>query len=313
MKYAIIAAAVFVIVLFITIWILFRVSRWVFGRGEAYDVLKTLEDRPEIVKQIVSDREAIKKLEPENVSIVSYDGLKLVAKLFYTKTPSDKYVVCMHGFHSGAVDDFAGAVEFFNSYGFNLLFATQRCHGGSEGDRITFGAKERYDCRSWCEYLVSRFGKDIKIVLDGVSMGAATVVMASDREVGLPSNVRAVISDCGYTSPWEIICDVAKKKYKLPKFPFMYLFRLVAKIDAGFDLCSVSSEKASANTDIPIFFAHGTGDDFVPYEMSVKSYNAASSEKYLFSAKDAGHGLSFVYEKERYSKECMDFVGKFLE
>ncbi|MBQ7124826.1 MAG: alpha/beta hydrolase [Clostridia bacterium] len=313
MKYLIIAALILAVLVLITVIILFAMSRRTFGRGKQYDVLKTLKNSPEIVKQIVADREIIKKLVPEEVSINSYDGLKLVAKLFYAKTPSNKFVVCMHGFHSGAVDDFAGAVEFFRSYGFNLLFVTQRCHGKSEGKRITFGYKERYDCRAWCEYLVSRFGGDIKIVLDGVSMGAATVVMASDREVGLPSNVRAVISDCGYTSPWEIVCKVAKQTYKLPTFPFLYLFRLVVKLDAGFDLKAVSSEKSAANTDIPIFFAHGTGDDFVPYEMSVRSYNAAKGEKYLFTSEGAGHGLSFVCEKERYSKECIDFIEKFLD
>lgn len=122
--------------------------------------------------------------------------------------------------------------------------------------------------------------------------------------------MKAVIADCGYTSPWEIVCDVAKKTYHLPKFPVMHIFRLAVRIDAGFDLCSVSAEKAAANTDIPIFFAHGTGDKFVPYEMSVRNQRAHAAESYLFSVENAGHGLSFMIDRENYSRECMNFLGK---
>ena len=92
----------------------------------------------------------------------------------------------------------------------------------------------------------------------------------------------------------------------------MHIFRLAVRIDAGFDLCSVSAEKAATNTDIPIFVAHGTGDKFVPYEMSVRNQRAHAAESYLFSVENAGHGLSFMIDRENYSRECMNFLEKFL-
>ncbi len=316
MKYimiTVISAAVIVLLLF---FILLFVSSRVFGRGKPYDITKALRKNPELAEEILAKRKSLGKYSPEEVSVKSFDGYRLVGKIYYSQIPDSVpergFVVCMHGYHSGAAEDFAGAVDFFTENRFHVLFVTQRCHGESEGNRITFGAKERYDCRTWCEYLVGRFGKETKIILDGISMGAATVVMAADREVGLPANVKAVIADCGYTSPWEIVCDVAKKTYHLPKFPVMHIFRLAVRIDAGFDLCSVSAEKAAANTDIPIFFAHGTGDKFVPYEMSVRNQRAHAAESYLFSVENAGHGLSFMIDRENYSRECMNFLEKFL-
>lgn len=316
MKYVMLLALLVAVLLLLLFFILLFLSGRVFGRGKPYDVTKVMRKNPELVDEILAGRESLKKYTPEEVSVTSFDGLRLVGKIYYSQvsdnSPGRGFVLCMHGYHSGAAEDFAGAVDFFTENRFHVLFVTQRCHGESEGDRITFGAKERYDCRTWCEYLVERFGEETKIILDGISMGAATVVMAADREVGLPVNVKAVIADCGYTSPWEIVCDVAKKAYHLPKFPVMYLFRLAVRIDAGFDLCSVSAEKAAANTDIPIFFAHGTGDKFVPYKMSVRNQKECSSGSYLFSVENAGHGLSFVVDRENYARECMNFIGKYL-
>ncbi len=316
MKYVMLAALLAATVLLILFFILLAVSSRVFGRGKPYDVTRVLRKNPELVDRILEGRESLKKYTPEEVSVTSFDGLRLVGRIYYSQipdnTPARGFVICMHGYHSGGAEDFAGAIDFFTGNRFHVLLVTQRCHGESEGRRITFGAKERYDCRTWCEYLVGRFGKNTAIVLDGVSMGAATVVMASDREVGLPPNVKAIIADCGYTSPWEIVCDVAKKVYHLPKFPVMYLFRLAVRMDAGFDLCAVSAVKAAANTDIPIFFAHGTGDKFVPYEMSVRNQKGCASESCLFSAENAGHGLSFIVDRENYTRECMSFLGKFL-
>ncbi len=293
--------------------ILFLMSKFFFGRGREYDPTRILKDNPELANEIVRYRETLKKYTPEKVEMTSYDGLRLTARIYYASEKTDRFVVCMHGYHSGGEGDFSGAVEFFIKNRFNVLIATQRCHGDSEGRRLTFGVKEKYDCRDWCKYLVSRFGGDIKIVLDGVSMGATTVMMASDRKAGLPENVKGIIADCGYTSPWEIVCDVAKKAYRLPKFPILYLFRLVVMLDAGFDLKAESAETAVKNTDIPIFFAHGTGDDFVPYEMSLRNSAACSSDHMLFSAEGAGHGLSFIVDNDGYTRECMNFLEKHLK
>jgi fermentation-respiration switch protein FrsA (DUF1100 family) len=212
----------------------------------------------------------------------------------------------MHGFHS-TQKDFVCAVDFFLSLGYNVLLAAQRAHGESEGKWITFGAKERYDCRSWCHYLVNRFGDGIGIVLDGISMGAATVLMAT--ELDLPKNVKAVMADCGYTSPWEIVCDVAKRSMHIPKYPFMPLFRLVTKLTAGFDLKEVSAVTAmEKNTKYPVQFIHGLADDFVPHEMSVRNYEACRAPKRLISIPNAGHGLSFLVDEPTCREACSTFL-----
>ncbi len=286
---------------------LLHMIKKVFGRGGApYIIDEKLAGQDELLCRLNRGRAALASLTPEKVETISEDGLRLAGELYYTTEPSDHYLICLHGFHSGP-KDFVCAVDFFLKLGYNVLLVTQRTHGESEGKWITFGIRERYDCRCWCHYLINRFGQQIGIVLDGISMGAATVLMATELE--LPHHVRAVMADCGYTSPWDIICDVAKRTMHIPKYPFMPLFRLLVKRIVGIDLKEASAVSAmSKNTRYPVLFTHGQADDFVPHDMSVRSYNACQAPKRLVSIEGAGHGLSFLVDEDTCKQACTEFL-----
>lgn len=292
--------------------VLVVISRMFFGRGKEFNAKDVLRDSPDLLNKVIEYESEYAKLPYENVSVKSYDGLKLAGKFFPCGKETATTVICVHGYHSSLDNDFSGAVGYYLGMGYNVLSVSQRCHGKSEGRSLTFGVKERYDCVPWCEYIVSRFGKDVKIILNGVSMGAATVTMAADRSVGLPSNVKMIIADCGYTSPWDIICDVAKKTYHVPKFPTLYVLRAVTRVVCGFDLKGASSVEAVKNTDIPVFFAHGKADDFVPYDMVTEISGACVSDHVLFSVENAGHGFSFVVDPEGYKTALEAFIGKHV-
>ena len=175
----------------------------------------------------------------------------------------------------------------------------QRASGQSEGRVITFGIKERYDCLAWVDYALKRFGSDVELLLCGISMGAATVLMAAGMD--LPPNVKGIIADCGYTSPREIICKVIRQ-IGLPA-KIMYPFvKLGAKIYGRFDLEEASAVEAMERCRVPVFFAHGEPDDFVPCDMSRVNYEACTAPKKLFTVPGAGHGLSYIVAPEEYLK-----------
>lgn len=307
MQYWWIPLAVAAVLLFAVLLFLTHMAKKVFGRGGApYVIDEVLKDEPALLARLNRGRQTLASLIPEPVETVSEDGLRLVGELYYADEPTDHYLLCMHGFHSGP-KDFVCAVDFFRSLGYNVLLVTQRTHGESEGKWITFGVKERYDCRRWCHYLVNRFGEQIGIVLDGISMGATTVLMAT--ELDLPKNVKAVMADCGYTSPWEIVCDVAKRSMHIPKYPFMPLFRLVVKGLVGLDLKEASAVTAmEKNETYPVLFIHGLADDFVPHHMSVSNYNACRMPKRLVSVEGAGHGLSYLVDEAACQEACATFL-----
>ena len=158
---------------------------------------------------------------------------------------------------------------------------------------------------SWVNYLIDIFGSDIEIVLDGISMGATTVLMASALD--LPSNVKGVIADCGFTSPWDIVTHVAKHDMHIPKFPLLYLMIPTVRLLCGFGLKAESTVNAVRKHNLPILYVHGLDDDFVPHEMSAKAYNARPENSRLVSVEGAAHGLSYVVDEKTCQKELHDF------
>lgn len=241
--------------------------------------------------------------------IISRDGLKLKA-IYIPKKGAKGIAVCMHGFHSNADVDFMQEVEFLWSLGYEILLPYQRGHGKSEGKYITYGAMERYDCKQWLEYANEELGaKGKNIFLCGISMGSATVMMASGLE--LPENVRGIIADCGFTSPWNIIKYVAREDFHVYKFPLLYIVNVVSQIMAGFNFKSVSSTEALKKNKIPVLFIHGDQDTYVPVDMTYKNFEACGSPKELYIVHGAPHATSFLMDMEMGKKKIGDFVRNY--
>ena len=256
--------------------------------GEIYEV-----HRDYMVTWIKNSR----TMPHEDMCITSYDGLKLRGR-YYEYSKDAVVEILFHGYRGSGERDLAGAIDRCFQLGRSALIVDQRGSGLSDGHVITFGIKERYDCLSWIEHCIKRFGEDVRIKITGVSMGAATVMMASGLE--LPENVIGVLADCGYTSPKEIIKKVIKD-IKLPVFIFYPLIRLGGVLYGGFDIESASPIEALKNCKLPILIFHGDEDAFVPYYMAQELYDAcASSKKHFHTVKGAGHGLAFPQDKEGY-------------
>lgn len=232
----------------------------------------------------------------EMVEIVSHDGLKLRAR-YYHRTDGAPVVLMMHGYRGNIFRDGNGIFSFSKKYGFNLLMPDQRAQGLSEGKTIAFGVKERLDCKTWVEYLIDRFGCEQKIMLCGLSMGAATVLMAAD--VGLPDNVTGIMADCGFSSPKEILCSVMKG-LKLPAKLIYPVARLGARLFGGVDLEESSAVESIKHCKIPVLLLHGEADNFVPCYMSRMCHEACSSEVELLTVPGAGHGMSYCLDAPAY-------------
>ena len=210
----------------------------------------------------------------------------------------------MHGWHGIAERDFAGGVQVHLSHGDNVLLVDERAHGESEGHTITFGVKERYDCLDWINYVIDTFGKDVKIILHGVSMGGAVVMMAAGA--GLPENVIGIVSDSGYTSPKDIICKVVKDRGFPAKIMWPFI-RLGARLFGHFDPEESSALEAMKKNHIPAFFIHGSGDDFVPFEMGAANYRASRGPKVFAAVKGAPHVMAYMYDREKYFRKTDEF------
>ncbi|MCM1046271.1 MAG: hypothetical protein NC417_12250 [Candidatus Gastranaerophilales bacterium] len=250
--------------------------------------------------------EEMERMPHEEVSILSQDGLRLCGKL-YPGREGAPLILFFHGFHGVYAWDGYGFFKLCKKRGFPILMVDERAHGKSEGNVITFGIRERYDCKLWAEYAVDRFEKDIDIFPAGVSMGAASVLMS--LEVGLPENVRAVIADCGYSEPAAIIKETIRTM-KLPVKLIYPFIRLGAYLFGRFDLESASAIQSVRRTNIPILFIHGAQDSIVPLSMGETLYQACSSKKEWLQIEGADHANSAMTDYETYEKAVLQFIEK---
>ena len=240
-----------------------------------------------------------------NVYIKSFDGLRLYGALL--ENYSDKIVICVHGFTGSGKKDFASLAQAYYKNGYNVLLVDNRAHGQSEGKYVGFGVLDRFDLRNWVKYVINRFGSNVQIFLHGISMGAATVLMASSI---MPKNVRGIIADCGFTSVYEIFEYVLKRDYHLPKFPIIYLTNIMSKIRAGYGYKDVNTTAEIARSDIPILFIHGENDEFVPLWMTMKNYSHCKAYKELFIVRESEHAESHYIDKKGYERRILTLIEK---
>ena len=244
----------------------------------------------------------------EEVSITSHDGLKLTARYYHNADGGPLEIQC-HGYKGNALRDFSGFWQVARESGRNVLLINQRCHGGSEGKTITFGILERKDVLGWIRYANGRFG-NVPILLSGVSMGAATVLMASGME--LPGNVRGIIADCPYDAPANIIRKVLGQDMGMPVKLVYPLIRLGGMVYGKFDLTADSPASAVTRAKVPILLIHGDDDRFVPYPMSRNLHAAAPETIEFHTIPGAGHALNYAAAPERYKAILRSFTEKCL-
>ena len=288
-------------------YICYRIAFYVSPKShQAETAVIPMGDFMEVLQKASKEQvEKVRDLPREEVSITSFDGLKLYG-YYFEYAPGAPIEIMVHGYRGAALRDLSGGVLRCFRAGRSVLLVDQRCCGKSEGRTITFGAKEHKDCLAWVDFVIKKFGPDVKIILTGISMGAATVLMAGGRE--LPPNVIGILADCGYSSAEEIIKQTIKSM-RLP-IGLGYLFvRLGARIYGGFSPNDASPKKRLKNCTVPVFLVHGEEDSFVPCAMSRINYEACAGKKKLVTIPGADHGMAYMTDPERYLAEMAAFFG----
>lgn len=267
-----------------------------------------LKDNEDFFNALRCGEEKLRGYETDTVGIESYDGTQLIGHFYPCENPK-RIVVAMHGWRSNWAKDFGTIADSWHDSGCSILFAEQRGQGESGGAYMGFGMMERHDCLEWVKWINRTKGDSLPIYLAGVSMGAATVLMASNLE--MPDNVHGIIADCGFTSAHDIWRHVTKNNLHLS-------YGLMGRI--ADDMCKkriqlstkeISTVDVMKENKIPILFIHGTDDHFVPIEMTYENYKACAAPKRMLVVPGADHGMSYHTDKEEYDKAVHDFWQEF--
>lgn len=284
------------------------------GRGFA-PASDSEEELSETEKTIAENRKAQAELtksfaasvKEQTVSITSADGLNLSGG-YYKQEDSHDWVIIVHGYRSKH-QDMTGFAQRYYDAGYQVLMPDLRACGESEGDYVGMGWLDKDDILQWIDWILEQ-DEEAGIVLHGVSMGAATVMMTSGEET--PDAVKVFIEDCGYTSVWDIFSSELKYRFHLPDFPIMYTAGLTARMRAGYGFQEASALDQVKKCEKPMFFIHGTADDFVPYEMLDRLYEAKpGSNKARLSVEGAGHCQSSFLLGDNYWAQVFAFIDTY--
>lgn len=245
------------------------------------------------------------KTNYDEMSITTDDNLKINGRLYNGNSANHRYVILVHGYHC-SMEDMASYAKHYYENGYSVLMMDLRAHGDSEGKYIGMGWLDKDDLIKWISTITHK-DTNSKIILHGVSMGAATVMMAGGES--LPYNVKAIIEDCGYTSAYDIFESELQKRFPaIPVHPTMDLASALAKAKAGYSFKEASALKQIKKCTTPTFFIHGTADDFVPCSMVDELYNAATCQKDLYKAEGAGHARAKDVNPQEYFLKVFSFI-----
>lgn len=252
-------------------------------------------------------RETVEAQPHEDVYIQSEDGLKLHGTWF-KREGSNKVLIGFHGYTGRGMKDLIGVSNYYLSRNYNVLLVDERAHGDSEGDYVGFGCLDRMDALKWMEYATKRLGEVCEIYLHGVSMGGATILMTNGLQ--LPKQVKAMVSDCAFTSAWEVFAHVLKNMYHIPPVPILKASDRMVKEKAGYSLTQCDAAKEVQKAKVPILFIHGNADTFVPCSMCYEVYNNCASDRDIMIVDGAGHAECFYKEQEKYEAKLDEFYNR---
>ena len=251
----------------------------------------------------------LESAECEPLHITSFDGTVLAGYYYPVRHNNGCLVMAFNGYRSDSRGQYSHITRYLNGLGCDVVLIDDRAHGSSGGKYVGFGVLDRFDCVKWAKYIDEKFRSERKIYLYGVSMGAATVVMAGELE--LPETVKGIIADCGFTSPYKVCKHVLNSWYHMPSFPLMQISNLYCRIFAGYGYKDADAADAAAKSKLPLLIIHGGADTFVPTYMGREIYDASASvHKKLVIVDNACHAESYFTDMERYRREFEDFINE---
>lgn len=242
--------------------------------------------------------------------IRSEDGVRLHALYAAAPEPTDRTAVIVHGYTDNAVRMLMIGYLYNHNLGYNILLPDLRYHGESGGKAIGMGWKDRLDVLRWMEVADGIFGGDTRMVVHGISMGAATTMMIAGE--AQPPYVKCFVEDCGYTSVRDQFEKELGEQFGLPAFPLLDVAGLLCGVKYGWTFREASALEQVRKSTLPMLFIHGDADDYVPTRMVYPLYEAKPGEKELWVVPGAAHALSYRDNRAEYTRRVGEFVGRYV-
>lgn len=241
--------------------------------------------------------------EFENAAFVSSDGNNL-SGWYLPREEKNITIVMTHGLFRSRYELLERGIEFWRR-GYAVLLYDVRRHGSSTGEFSTIGYNERLDVIAALEFARSR-APTHRIVLLGVSMGAAATLMAAS-EVG--DHADAVIAESSFLSFRHTITHHVELA-GIPNIPFAPMLIHLTAWRMNFNPDDFDVGKAVSRINIPILFIGGGRDVRMPNETVLEPLFAAAHNplKQKFVIPEAKHGQAYAVSPAEYIAAVETFL-----
>lgn len=241
----------------------------------------------------------------EDVTFTSVDGNQL-SGWYLPPTQKAVTIIMTHGFFRSRYEMLERGVALWRE-GYGVLLYDLRRHGQSRAEFSSIGYYERHDVSAAIKFIRARAPEN-RIVLMGISMGAAATLLAAAEENGL----LAVVSESSFLS----FSDTVRHHVRLvglPTFPFASLLTRFTAWRLNFNAADFDLLRAVGKIKCPILFIGGTADRRMPNESVLEPLFAAASNplKRKFIVEGAQHGHAFDKDDEArtaYIRVVTDFL-----
>jgi alpha-beta hydrolase superfamily lysophospholipase len=202
----------------------------------------------------------------------------------------------------------AQAGEFYR-LGWTPLLVDFRGAGGSTGSDTTLGAREDRDVVAALDYVHQEW-PGAKVVLYGVSMGAAAILRAYAQEGARPD---ALILE----SPFDSLLNTVRNRFdamSLPAFPSAELMVFWGGVQHGFDGFAHNPADYASSVRCPTLLMYGESDPRVTAGQSLAIYDHLNPEggKVRVAFAGARHESLIASDRDKWVQSVDRFLREIL-
>lgn len=223
------------------------------------------------------------------------------------RQPSRGTVLLFHGY-GGEKSALLPEAEAFRALGFRVLLVDFRGGGASSGDEVTIGYREADDVRAACRY-VTRYWHEPRVVLFGVSMGAAACLRAMQQ---YPAEVRpcAAVLESAFGSTYQTVVN-RFHILGVPPVPLAALLTFWGGAQHGYWAFGHNPEEYARGVRTPTLLLHGARDARVTLAEARRIYAGLRGPKRLRVLHGAGHGHYAATAPVVWSGEVRRWLASF--
>ena len=237
-------------------------------------------------------------LEFEDVEFSPRNGDLTLSGWYIEGEAGQPTIIFVHGLNTNRESKLELASRLVER-GFSALLFDLRGHGRSGGDKTSGGYHERRDVLGAFDYLVQRGAQAEKVGVLGFSMGAAAALLGVAEE----PQIRAVVADSSYANISDLIAQETARETPFPEWMvpvFVPGMDLMAGLFFDIDIGAMVPQDAVTRLDYPVLLIHGTADERIPVDSSVRIHLASPPGSSLWRVDGVGHTDAFDEHPDEY-------------